>query len=180
MASMNVLGVEFDSKLNWSKHISSHVSNANRALHAIEMIRKYFSQTEILILFTANFYSILYYNSEIWQLPTLKPELKQLLLWPNGILCRYSQILQKSLPSQITTYKHAILLYKFYNEKYPETDWIELNFNQILTSRQTTFRTSKSNTFKIGNNKLSSRLSILNGKINLQDLNMSLDSLKVK
>ena len=78
------------------------------------------------------------------------------------------------------TFKHAILLHKLYNEKFPGVDWIELNFNQILTSRHTTFKINKSNAYKIGNNKLSSQLSVLNGKIPLQDLNMSLDSFKVK
>ena len=80
MKSMNVLGVEFDSKLTWSNHIAKQINKAKSALHAINMIKKYFTQSEILTLLTANFYSILYYNSEIWQLPTLKPELNQMLL----------------------------------------------------------------------------------------------------
>ena len=87
---------------------------------------------------------------------------------------------KRSLPSQLMTFKHAILLHKLYNEKFPGVDWIELNFNQILTSWPTTFKINKSNAYKIGNNKLSLRLSVLNGKIPLQDLNMSLDSFKVK
>jgi hypothetical protein len=36
------------------------------------------------------------------------------------------------------------------------------------------------NKSKIGNNLLSSRLAIMNNKIKLEDLNMSLDSFKVK
>ena len=39
MQNMNVLGVIFDSKLTWSKHISTQVSKANRALHAIRLIK---------------------------------------------------------------------------------------------------------------------------------------------
>ena len=76
--------------------------------------------------------------------------------------------------------KHAILLHKLYNEHQPETDWIELNTNQILTSRQTHLKVTKSNSFKVGNNIISTRLSVLNGKILLQDLNMSIDSFKLK
>ena len=76
MQIMNVLGVNFDSKLNWSKHISLQINKANKALHAIKMTKKYFCQTKILTLLTANFYSILYYNSEMWQIPTLKLELQ--------------------------------------------------------------------------------------------------------
>ena len=191
---MNVLGVEFDSKLTWSTHISKQISKANKALHAIRMIKKYFTQEEILVLITSNFYSILFYNSEIWHLPKLKPELKQLLLSASAKALKVSQKhpdrmesfvdvhkhCKRALPEQMIEYKHAILLHKLYNEHQPVTDWIELNTYQISTSRQTHFKISRTNVFKIGNNKLTSRLSILNEKILLQDLNLSLDAFKVK
>ena len=78
--TMNALGVIFDSKLNWAKYVANQINKANRALHAIKMIRKYFTKDKILQLLTSNFYSILYYNSEVWHIPNLKPQLKQLLL----------------------------------------------------------------------------------------------------
>ena len=138
--------------------------------------------------------SILYYNSEIWHLPTLKPELNQLLLAASAKALKVSQRhpdrmesfvnvhkqCKRALPPRMIEYKHAILLHKLYNEHQPVSDWIELNMDQILTSRQTHFKINKTNTYKIGNNKLTSRLSILNDKILLQDLNLSLDSFKVK
>ena len=157
------------------------------------MIKKYFTQPEILSLLTSNFYSILYSNSEIWHLPTLKPELNQMILAASANALKTSQrhpdrmesfinihkSCKRALPHQIIEYKHAILLHKLYNEHQPVTDWVELNTNQILISRQTHFKITRSNTFKIGNNKLTTRLCILNNKITLQDLNMSLDSFKV-
>ena len=48
-------------------------------------------------------------------------------------------------PNKMLLYKHAIELYKLYNAKNQSTEWIELNLNQILTSRQTTFSTYKTN-----------------------------------
>ena len=77
---MNVLRVNCDSKLNWSKHVANQISKSNRALHAIKMIKKYFTQSELLSLLTSNYYSILFYNSEIWHIPNLKPQIKQLSL----------------------------------------------------------------------------------------------------
>ncbi len=44
------------------------------------MIRKYFKTFEIIQLLTSNFYSKLYYGSEIWHLPTLNLHCKKLLL----------------------------------------------------------------------------------------------------
>ena len=77
-------------------------------------------------------------------------------------------------------YKHAIVLYKLYNAKNQSTEWIELNLNQILTSKQTTFSTHKTNNLKIGNNALANRLSILNNGNKLDWLNLGMDSFKVK
>ena len=36
--SMNVLGIEYDSKLQWGVHLSNAVSKAKKALHAIRFI----------------------------------------------------------------------------------------------------------------------------------------------
>ena len=58
-------------------------------------------------------------------------------------------------------------------------DWIDLNFNQLLTSRETFFNCVKSTHSKTGNNLLSSRLTVLNKKIKLQNLNMSIVPYKV-
>ena len=49
-SSMNVLGVIFDSKLNWSKQVSQATQKAKKSLHAIKMIRKYFTRNEITTL----------------------------------------------------------------------------------------------------------------------------------
>ena len=86
----------------------------------------------------------------------------------------------KGPPKSTMEYKHAIVLHNIYNNQIPKDDWVDLNFNQILTSRQTKFQTLKSNNFKVVNNKLISRLATLNGKITLSDLNLSLDSFKCK
>ena len=66
--------------------------------------------------------------------------------------------MQKSSPSQLIEFKHAIMLHKLYNEQLPVADWIDLNFDQILTSRQSHFKITKSNTFKVGDNKLATGL----------------------
>ena len=82
---------------------------------------------------------------------------------------------ERALPSQILEYKLAIVLYNVYNNQIPKDD-----FNQILTSCQTKFKTLKSNNFKVGNNKLISRLATINGKINLSAINLSLNNFKIK
>ena len=87
---------------------------------------------------------------------------------------------KRALPNQLIIYKHSILLHKIYNTQIPKMDWIDLNFNQTFNTRQIHFRTTKSNNHIIGNNILNTRLTVLNSKIPLIDLNLSLDSFKVK
>jgi hypothetical protein len=67
---MNVLGLTFDSRLYWGPQVSRAIKGANNSLQAIKMIRKYCKTFEIIQLLTSNFYSKLYYGSEIWHLPT--------------------------------------------------------------------------------------------------------------
>ena len=78
--SMNVLGVTFDSKLNWSIQTANAISKANKSLYAIKMISKFLNFNEIKSLLISNFYSTLYYNSEIWLSHLLDQNSKQMLL----------------------------------------------------------------------------------------------------
>ena len=86
----------------------------------------------------------------------------------------------KALPSKVLEYKPAILLHKIYNTQIPQMDWIELTFNQSLTSRETFFTTIKTNRTKSGNNIITARLSVVNRKIKLEDLILSINAFKVK
>ena len=144
-------------------------------------------------LLTSNFYSILYYNSEVWHIENLNSNLKQLLLSASARalkICMYHpdpflsfkkihEINKRALPEQMMVYKHALMLYRIYNLHQPKREWMSLNFQQVLTSRQTNFKSLKVNKLKIGNNSVTNRLSILNGKIPLDWLNKSYDTYKV-
>ena len=77
-------------------------------------------------------------------------------------------------------YKHLIVLNKLYNDQIPTMDWVELNFHQTLTSRETLFNVIRSNKTKTGKNILTSRLNIINKNVSLTDLNLNLDAFKVK
>jgi hypothetical protein len=78
--AMNVLGISFDSKLNWQFQIQNAITKSKKALHAIYLIRKHFTKTELLQITTSNYYSILYYNAEIWLTPTLNNNSKRALM----------------------------------------------------------------------------------------------------
>ena len=86
----------------------------------------------------------------------------------------------RATPEKLLLFKHAVLLHKLFNNQTPSLEWADLHFKQTFNSRQTSIRVVRSSNFKIGNNILSNRLSILNNKIPLNDLNLSLNSFKYK
>ena len=160
---------------------------------AIRLIKSFFTTKELLQLVTSNFYSVLYYNSEIWHLQSLKTNLKQRLLSASSqaiktcikyctndlSFVRIHEMCERALPEKFLLYRHALLLYKLINSNLHTCEWVHLNFNQILTSRQTTFMATKNNRKRVGLNAFANRVFILNGKIPLCWFEMSIETFKV-
>ena len=68
---------------------------------------------------------------------------------------------------QIIQSYYTNLLYKVLNLKDLIADWLTLNLTQTVMSRQTKFIAMRSNNFKVGNNLLCNRLTIMNRQIKL-------------
>ena len=192
--SINVLGVQFDSKLSWYEQVNKSINKAKKAYHAINLVKKYFNKMELKGLLTSNYYSVLYYNSEIWHLPTLSPPLKQKLLSasanalklcltslpPNTSFDAIHNLTKRSTPTQMSSYKHALQLYKLYNSENMTDDWISLNIQQNFNGRNDKIQVFKQLNYKVGNNLMVNRLINLNNKIPYSWLNESLNTFKVK
>jgi hypothetical protein len=131
--SMDVLGVIFDSRLSWADHVTSAVNRANRSLNAIKIIRKFFNTSELINLITSNFYSVLYYNSEVWNIPSLGQALKHSLFvastralqvclnYPDNTISfmELHKITKIATPEMYSKYKLALLLYGIFNDNVP-------------------------------------------------------------
>ena len=191
---INVLGVTFDSKLQWCSQVSRAIKGANKSLQAIRLIRKYFTTYEIVQLLTSNFYSKFYFGSEIWHVPTLNRNCKKMLMRASANalkLCNnyydptisyieLHKLHNRALPSQFCKYWHSLLLYKVFNNSIPKRDWLDLNFQMINTRRQVFFEIHNQSVYKVGNNILPNRFSCLNKKVHLEMLNLSISAYKVK
>ena len=191
--NINVLGVAFDAKLQWGVQVSNAINKAKKALHAIRLIRKFFNKKELNQLLTCNFYSILYYNCDIWHIPSLSNALKKQLVaasssalkicTPNyNYLMSYKSLHylnNRAMPDQIMLYKHSLLLHKVYNDDKPSRDWLSLNFQQNFNARFKKVQLFQNCKFKIGKNLLINRLSILTNEIELSWLNLSFNSYKI-
>jgi hypothetical protein len=69
---MNVLGIVFDSRLEWARQVDKSILRARQSSQALRRIKDYFTITEKNSLVTSLVFSRMYYGSEIWLLPNLK------------------------------------------------------------------------------------------------------------
>ena len=144
-------------KLQWTDQIAHCIAKSNKSLVAIKMIKKYFNTNELLMFVTSNFYSILFYNSEIWHLPTLKHNIKQKLLSSSAKAIKFCvkfctrdvsfddlhAMYHRATPEKVQLYKMALSLFKILNSENYTLEWASLICNQITTSRQTKFIIAK-------------------------------------
>ena len=192
--TMNVLGIIFDSKLQWGPQVENAILKSNKAKHAIMLIRKFFNKQELNTLLTSNFFSVLYYNSDVWHIPSLNPRLKQQILLASARalkLCTSNYNLTMSFiqihtlnnratPNQLMLYKHALLLYKIWNDKIYSDDWLSLNFQQNFNVRNSTVKLIDTSNLKIGKNIAVNRLMVINGLIEYDWLNLSINAYKIR
>ena len=189
---MNVLGVTFDSKLNWSYQVSNAISKSNKALCALRLIKRYMSPQVMKSLLTSNYYSILYYNCQIWLSPNLCHESKQQLLSASANALRsciklhnpfisFESIhkhFKQSTPVQVGAFVMSLLLYHIFNETNYTKDWLIFSNQIVMTGRQVKFDILRANKYKIGMNILANKLYAIKHKIELVTLNLPYEQYK--
>ena len=190
--TMNVLGVLFDSKLTWGPQVAHTIAKANRALYAIRMIKKHFTSGQIKTLLTSYFYSVLYYNSEIWLTPSLCSDSRNKLLSASGkalqsCLNNYDPSIsyinihkqfKQPTPNQIGLYKLSLQLHKTFNTENHGIDWLNFATQIVMTGRQSKFEITKTNRTKIGINTLCNKFYCLNKQIDLTHMNLTFPAYK--
>ncbi len=77
LKEMKVLGMVFDSKLNWTSQVNNVISRTNRMLHGLRKIRRFLNTEQTKQVVTAFYFSVLYYGLEVWFHRHLAFHLKQ-------------------------------------------------------------------------------------------------------
>ena len=148
---------------------------------------------ELKGLLTSNYYSVLCYNSEIWNLPNLNTNLKKKLLSasanaikiclsqlpPNTSYESIHSLAKRGTPTQMCHYKHAIQLHKLYNSTTMTEDWISLNIQRNFIGRNEKFQIFTISNYKVGQNLMVNRFKPLNNKIEYTWFIESLNSFKI-
>ena len=120
----------FDSKLTWGPQVTNALSKSAKALNALRLVGRFFSKKQLIQLVTSNFYSILYYNSEVWHIKNLKQSLK------NSILSALAKALKLCLKNY-DPYISFENLHKIADRATPNsqcTKW-HCNYTRLLTTK---------------------------------------------
>lgn len=185
-ASMKILGVIFDSRLSWGEHVDYAICNSRKTLHAMKTVRKYFSDSEMMQLLTANVYSKLYYGSAVWLLPNLKESIFGRLFSHSGRILKiidrnssYRMLHKKynrATPKIFSLYQTAINLYITHKDPSPNA-LATVTLNDRRNERLTFVR---NNRFKVGLNLIANRLRSVSNVVDKKWLDLNLETYKLK
>ena len=137
--------------------------------------------------------SLTYNNSEVWLSTYLTDSVKHKLFVASANALKMCQhypdqsisflelhkITKRATPMMLSDYKCALQLYKTYNHCLPMNEWLHLNIDQVITSRQIRFQINRSSRTRIGRHSMCNRFYQLNGKIPLAWLGKSYNCYKV-
>ncbi len=63
---MKVLGVVFDYRLTWEKHVRQVVAKSSAKLSVLQKLRRFYTRKQFIQILTSQFFSTLYYCSQAW------------------------------------------------------------------------------------------------------------------
>ena len=89
------------------------------------------------------------------------------------------EMYNRGTPKIFLLFKLALALFKLFQGNDLTTEFLALNQNTILTSRQINFIATKDNKRRVGLNVLANRFNLLNNIIPLSQFNKSIDSFKI-
>ena len=173
--TINVLGITFDSKLQWLNQASKAISNSKRALHGIKLLKKYLTKEETKMLLTSGHIKQQILAASAYALKIINNV--------SDLRISYQQLHiqeKRATPMSFAKYKLAIQLYKIYNKVDENNEWIDMNEQQNFNARNEYFHINDASRIKVGRNTLCNRLPCLNGNIKLDWLNLSLIAFKLK
>jgi len=189
-SDMKVLGIIFDSRLEWSSQVEKAIRNARQATQALGLVRKYFTNKEMSTLITSLVYSRLYYGAQVWLLPNLKKKLMDRLYSQSGrslkLIDRHSTYKQlhcdysRATPLLYSQYLTCILYFDMMRNELllPEVESVMANTLTDRRNKKIVFTTA--NVYRIGLNNPCNRLRSVSNMIEKDWLKLGKDSFKLK
>lgn len=176
---MKVLGLVFDSRLKWTTQIEKAIKNSRISGHGLRYLSRYFTNDELVTVVKSQVYSSIYYNCEVWLIPSLNKKLKKRLRsaitgclksafglwsWPLNS-SDIHEICGIATLEQWANYAHARTLYKIIRAEKPEEIYKGLLEQSLVERRANITYFHPSNKKVIGINKFQNRVKFVSSKI---------------
>ncbi len=166
--TLKVLGIVFDNRLQWDKQVEKVTRETRRSLQGLNIIKRHFTEQELLTLVTSLCFSKLYYGSQVWLLPTLKESLYKKLFSQSGqclSICNrelsHINLHKKYLratPKLFSLYQTAVNYYETMTENDHALETPDIRLNTLSDRRNVMLTFVRTNKYKVGLNLLSNRL----------------------
>jgi len=178
--SMRVLGVIFDSKFDWSEHITTVINKANKIQFGLASLKKYFGIEELLGLVTSLGYSTLYYGAPVWLSRNLTDyNLRRLLRCTSGLIkaclqpgdwSRLSftdlhELAAKPTPTMMSDYCQAMAVKRIMDYSIPSLVWLKLQTNSRHNRRTGSFMFGNGSVTPLGKHNFANRLLHISSKL---------------
>ena len=145
-------------------------------------------------MITAIFFSKLYFGAEVWHFQGLTRVLHKKLKYASanalklctpGVTAHSTHIeirrmSERALLEKMCLYRHAIMMFKLFNNIICENEFEQMNFQLYDNDRFPKITFIKNQRFDVGKNLLLNQFCYLNNRIDKRWLDMSLETYKVK
>jgi hypothetical protein len=185
---INVLGIKFDSRLEWKYQVESSITEARKAAQALRVIKSHFLDHELLTLITSYVYSRLYYAAQIWLLPTLKQTLLKRLFSQSGntlkiidseaTFVQLHKTYNRATPHIYSLYLTSINLFDLNSKQTPTQEFNNLQSVTLNNRRNEYLTFVRNNGFKVGLNRISNRVRSITNVVKKTWINLSRDRYK--
>ena len=165
-----------------------------KTLHAISLIKKYFTVDELLNIITSQFYSRLCYGASVWlnkclnqksrnRLYALSGKALKLVIGDDYSLFSYNDLhnmFNRATPDQWSKYKSVLMIYNLINNGKPKATYDSLMSNMVTNTRSGKFDFIPNNTRMSGRNSFKNRLSGLTRDIRISNMKLGVIAFKTK
>jgi len=195
--TLKTLGITFDENLTWDHQIQQISKSCSKLNSGFQILKKFFTRTELLTLATSLYYSKMYYAAETWLSHGLSVRNQNALMsisakvlkTVTGIKCNQDDGISflelhkktnRATPKMMTSYVQATCLHRIINNEVPSAIYLDLltHHQELRRHYKPTF--VKTNKTKIGENILRNRVQKTKNSLSGDWSVLSYDRMKIK
>jgi len=196
LSVMKALGVYLDENLTWEHHVKNLSKSCDKISMGFNILKKYFTLSELITLVTSLFYSKMYYASEVWLSTNLTIQSQKLLMSMSskilktisGIKCNQEdgisyvdlhRKLNRATPLMMSSYIQLTCLHRILTTSTPNNVFLDLIAHHYDATRHYKPTFIKDNRSRAGMNVFRNRIQKATNQIQEDMTLLTFNQLKV-